>query len=290
MAALADLENLEEYLAALQRLEIVLKSSNSPSKAIVDRVALVKGLYQEDPEVLKQVRDDLSQMLTDITTKTAEKGKLMSSKAVRSFVEKSEAREISWQRRRAILQLARKKQKARMDVYVTQLEKELSGFRYDIKIFMANAKAAGFSQKEALAQLIKAAQEGVGPSQDLVKTVNTLSVAAARREAQASAMEGYMEIAKPGEEWEWIAVSSRPCPDCQQRAGKVLPLSRWEDMGLPGQGRTVCGVYCQCQLGPVSVFDELFPDAKQFTFDKKNVVLTTAAELRTLNSKAARGE
>ena len=46
----------------------------------------------------------------------------------------------------------------------------------------------------------------------------------------------------------WIVVGGhKVCPDCDSRAGQT----KWEAIGLPGSGWSVCKGYCYCVLDPV---------------------------------------
>ena len=116
-----------------------------------------------------------------------------------------------------------------------------------------------------------------------------MAIAAARREAQSKSFDEYRQTADQNEEWEWITISAKPCPDCIERGGKVLSLDDWKAIGTPGDGRTICGSYCMCELIPVSISADMFPDQKSFKYDLKETVLTTAKELRLLNSAKAEG-
>ncbi len=49
----------------------------------------------------------------------------------------------------------------------------------------------------------------------------------------------------------WVTFSKRPCPDCDDRSGRVEPLAVWQAAGTPGSGATVCRANCMCRLEPV---------------------------------------
>lgn len=51
----------------------------------------------------------------------------------------------------------------------------------------------------------------------------------------------------------WVSVFVNTCEDCLPRHGITLPHSRWEAMGLPGTGWSVCKEHCQCNLIPAQV-------------------------------------
>ena len=53
----------------------------------------------------------------------------------------------------------------------------------------------------------------------------------------------------------WVSVGSpKICPDCEKRIGKVATWAKWESLGLPASGFSVCKEFCYCQLVP-----EVFP-------------------------------
>ena len=52
------------------------------------------------------------------------------------------------------------------------------------------------------------------------------------------------------QEYEWITVSSNPCFQCEERAGRIESKEYWEAIGYPRSGFSVCGVNCKCHLVP----------------------------------------
>jgi len=52
------------------------------------------------------------------------------------------------------------------------------------------------------------------------------------------------------QEFKWVTVSTKPCPDCEDRHGEVADMEFFETIGLPKSGFSVCGTHCQCQLVP----------------------------------------
>jgi len=49
-------------------------------------------------------------------------------------------------------------------------------------------------------------------------------------------------------EFVWVTVSSKPCPDCDGRAGEKGTMEYFEMIGTPGSGFSVCQGNCHCQL------------------------------------------
>lgn len=285
---LEDLENIEEYLRGLQKLEVTLKdpSSKNPIKKTIAKYAAMKELY-EDPMVLQKLKMELQAILMVIVKQSGKSGTLMSSKALNKFIDTQEETMEVVRQKRLVQILTDRQAKDRLNVYLMTLEKETNILKADIELYKLNAKIAGMTDRQILTQLVDAGKNNVGPTAQFEKASEKLAVSSARREAQDKAMAEYRQEALPGEDWEWITISSKPCPDCIERGGKVLSLDEWKTLGFPGDGRTICGSYCMCQLLPVHVSSEMFPDQKSFKYDLKNTVLTTAQELRTLNSKKA---
>ena len=61
-----------------------------------------------------------------------------------------------------------------------------------------------------------------------------------------------LDDAEPYEDSEkmmWVAVSGHDiCDDCLERAGQIKTIAEWEELGLPGDGKTKCGEDCYCIL------------------------------------------
>jgi hypothetical protein len=54
----------------------------------------------------------------------------------------------------------------------------------------------------------------------------------------------------------WIAVLVNTCKDCLPRHGFTKTFSKWEELGMPKSGFSVCKSKCQCQVFPASVIEE----------------------------------
>jgi hypothetical protein len=285
---LADLENIEEYLRSLQKLEITLRdqTGNNPIHATIVKYAAMKAFY-EDPAVLMKLKAELQTILAVVVKRSGNAGTLMGEKALERFISGKELSMEALRQKRLVTMLTDRQARDRMAVYLMTLEKETSILNADIQIYKMNAKIAGFTDQQILEQLVSAGKDNVGLTAQFEKSSEKMAIAAARREAQSKSFDEYRQAADPNEEWEWITISSKPCPDCIERGGKVLSLDDWQAIGTPGDGRTICGSYCMCQLIPVSISADMFPDQKSFKYDLKETVLTTAKELRLLNSAKA---
>jgi len=64
---------------------------------------------------------------------------------------------------------------------------------------------------------------------------------------------GYTKVA----EYTWIAVNGTDaCPSCKARHGRTMSLNDWEGEGKPGDGHTLCGDACMCQLVPAAYTEQ----------------------------------
>jgi len=275
--------DLAEYLKKLQAIEIHL-TTKKPMAKIVKKYTSSPKFYTDASGSAAMV-EEMKQYLTQLTKLSGSVGKTMSSNAMMKFIEKSESSASVKSGVRAAQHLSQRNAERRLAVYINQISRESTYFAEQAKEFLLNGAISGRSTQDLVMELVRAAEDEKGLVAGFEKRAERVALDAARRDAQSVAMDEYRAQAAPGEEWQWITVSSGPCPDCRARAGAVLPLEKWEtDLGIPGSGRTVCGFACMCQLVPVSIAAEAFPDTKEYTWDKAGLVLTTAAEARTLRS------
>ena len=278
-------KELEKYLSTLETIEINFQKETSGIDKIVNAYAVKPGFYMSHGEIVK-LRNELELYLLKITPKAGKAGKLLSEKAMEKLLSTSERAEQTEKALAALDKLNARQVARRAELYKKQILKETNYLQADIDEYFLNAKISGRSKKQAVSELIKAAQDKEGLAKGFKKKLKRISIDAARREAQQQNTEGFRKLARPGEDWQWITISSKPCPDCEARAGVILPYNRWVAMGMPGTGRTICGSSCKCQCAPVSISDKLYPDSKSYNWDKKNLVLTTAGEARTLAAKS----
>jgi len=281
------IELLQEELSDLSNLEKSMKAvdGRNPVQKVIDAYAVTPSLYT-DPKKLKDMITALSVALKGYVKSANIKGRLLATKSLERYLSDSEKRDITQRQLRLISQASERQAQRRLSVSLMELQKEHGVLKADIAIFKARQKIAGFSDKEALKQLIIAGKDRNGIVQGFANRIKTINVAAMRRERSAAKITEYKKQAKPKEQWQWITISSKPCPDCEARAGKAMLLSQWERIGLPGSGRTICGAYCKCDLIPYSVAEDLFPTVKVFDWDEKKQVLTTASEARQLRAKS----
>jgi hypothetical protein len=283
---LQNIRELEQELVQQQQIELRIKADDgrNPYQKLIDASAGSAGLYT-DPKKMNSLIIEL-QLALDKTLKNSNiQGRIFGKKALEKYLLESEKRDITDKALRLINKANARRVRNRLELAYLELNKEVGILKADIEIFKKNARIAGFTNKEILAQLVKLGRDKEGVVQAFSKRVKSNTVAAVRRERTSAEIDEYRKVAKLGELWQWIAISSKPCGDCSWRAGKVLTISRWEKMGLPGSGRTICGRFCRCKLMPLTIADERFPTVKTFTFDPDKLVLTTASEARTLKAK-----
>lgn len=280
---LAHMKNLEDYLARSTVIDLQIKNEDSPIAETIYSSAKKKKFYSTAAGI-QSVKEEVLSLMEDYVAKTGAAGRNMSLKAMETWLTAQEKRMVTPREKYLTLKLNERQMTKRMELYTAQLEKEFGILKADIDIYRINADLAGISVRDQYLDLVRMANNRDGFVQQFTERTQKVVAASARREGQEQALEEYKIVAGPGDDWQWITVSSNPCPDCQARAGKVLTLTEWEGLGLPGEGQTICGVNCMCQLIPLTVSEELFPDQKEFTFDKSKLVLTTAADARKLAS------
>lgn len=276
--------NMEDEFLKLQRIEIGLSGENPQLSKAIKKYGTMLAIYKTGKKVDNLI-DEINGIIAEIAKTGRVRGKVMSLKTMNEYLAKQD-RVMHKQRVLDMIdRLNTKRAKARAKVYTMELAKEKGILQQDIDIFFARAEAAGYTQKEILKQLVRAAEDGTGPLSQFQKRVESVERDVLRREASASEIDEYRKVSQPNEKWEWITISTKPCPDCQIRAGVVMTYDEWNDRGLPGEGRTICKTSCMCKLMPVSVADELFPEVKTYNWNKKSGVLTTASEMRTFGAE-----
>ena len=267
------IEILQDELIELANTETAMNAvdGRNPIQKIVDTYAVKTALYS-DPKKLKEMISLMEIALKNYVKKANIKGRLLAKKSLERYLEDSEKRDITQRQLRLINQASERQAQRRLRISLMELQKEHNILKADIDIFKANAINAGFSAKDSLRQLVIAGKDRDGIVQGFAKRIKKINVAAMRRERSAAKIVEYEKQAKPKEEWQWITISSKPCPDCEARAGKTMPLDQWRKLGLPGAGRTICGAYCKCELIPFPVSEDLFPTVKVFDWETKKQV------------------
>ena len=287
---LQNIKDLESQLiiAIEQEGRILADDGRNPFQRTVDGFAVRSTLYS-DPKRLQKMIEELRASLKRTLQIANDKGRILGKKSIEKFLQESELRDRTQKALADIIRLNDRRAAKRTRLAFLELQNTGGILKSEITEFKLNADIAGFTNKEILSQFVIAGKEKTGIAQGFAKRAKRVAVDAVRRERSSAEIDEFRKIAKPNALWEWIAISAKPCPDCDARAGRTLPIDQWERMGLPGSGRTVCRRSCKCLLMPKSISDERFPNSKAMTFDTKSLVLTTASEERTLKSKKATG-
>ena len=249
-----DITGLEQELIESQILElrILANDGRNPLQSIVNTYAGSASLYS-DPVLLQRMIDELKKSLNRYITNANVTGRIMGKKAINKFLEESEIRDRTQKALANISRLNTERAAQRTKLAFMELEQNKNLLKSDIAIFKQNAKIAGFNNKEILSQLVMEGKDKTGVAQAFAKKSKQVAVDAVRRERSAAEIEEYRKVARANEKWEWINISTKPCPDCDARGGRVMTIDRWERMGFPGAGRTICGRACKCRLIPVSI-------------------------------------
>ena len=278
-----NIKALSDQLAEEQAIAVNIRDDEGELHQIVDYYAGLPSLYA-DPEKVQELIDDLKGELAGYMQDANIRGNLMGKKRLEDFLDASERWQATQKEAMQIAKLSDLQAAKRLDIAYAELEKEGDVLKADINIFKMNASLAGFTDKEIIQQLVKANADDAGLAAGFAKRIKSVSESAVRRERTQSEIDKYREEFPDDSDWQWITVSVNPCPDCQARAGSVLTMTEWMDMGIPGSGRTICGRFCLCQLYPLKVADEMFPTVKEFKWDLESTVLTTPKEAKVLKS------
>ncbi len=273
--------HMEDEFLKLQRIELSLKEKNSKLKKLLEFFGLKASTY-DSPRKINKLIKEIEGIIDNIAKTGRVRGKAMSMKTMNEYLAKSERAAHTQRVLDSIDRANTKRAELRMSLYVDELLKEKNIVMADIDLMKTRGAIAGFSSGDILKNLVRDASNDSGPIPAFGKRMETIETAILRREATATEIDEYRKVAAPDEEWEWITISTSPCPDCEIRAGTVMSFDKWQEIGLPGDGRTICRASCMCKLMPVTVADELFPDIKTFEWDRESGVLTTMGEMRTI--------
>lgn len=280
------LRNMEDEFLKLQKLEFAIDSGRGKTSKLIAGYASSVKTYT-DAKKLDALIAEAEDIISEIAKSGQVRGKVMSLKTMEKYLEQSERGNRKQRILDIIARQNSKRAQARTSLYVDEMLRDASVMKADIAIFRKRGKIAGLSDREINKQLAEAALSNASPVDAFGKRLKTLEKAVLRREANTTEIDEYRKQVKPNEKWQWITVSTGPCPDCRIRAGVVLSLEDWQKRGLPGDGRTICRSSCMCKLMPVSVADDLFPEVKTFKWDKESGVLTTFREMRTFGAKGS---
>lgn len=277
MANKEHLSNMQEHIIKMIELELLLSSADSLLARIIRK--FVEGFsYRTKDRSIEVLMVEVNKIIGNIAKYGINRGKKMAVDTMMEYIKKG-SNPIHKSNITVLVDRAnRLREEDRMELYEMETKKETESLKADINIFWKHRLLIGLLGNEILKQLIIETRKGEGPIAVFSKRMQTIGANVLRREASASEINEYLKISQPGELWQWITVSSKPCPDCEIRAGVTLPMNEWKSLGLPGDGRTICRSSCMCKLLPVSIAEELFPDVKTFRWNKSSGVLTTNNE------------
>lgn len=279
---LQNIEALEQEYKDLQKLELnFVKDNGALDKKISKGVS--STLLYTNADNIDSLLNSLEVIIKDYLKTANKKGKLLSEKAVDKFLDDSEKRDILQKKERLIRQLNKKRARKRLALAIQELRKEGNILKSDISLFIKRQRLLGVDTKDILIDLVRMGKNKQGFAQAFRERVKRLGIDAIKFEKQHAEIDHYKLFVKSSEKWQWITVSSSPCPDCRARAGSILKFREWKKLGLPGSGNTVCNKYCLCKLYPVSVAEDKFPNVKEFKIDKDKLVLTPVGEFNLLN-------
>ena len=278
---------MQDEFLKLQKIELGIRGDNTKTARLLREYGSMTALYYNQKKLDALIKE-INAIIIDLANTGRVRGKVMSLKTMNEYLSKAEKANKTQRVLDMIDRANNRKAAKRAEIYALELSKEKGILKADIELFIKHAELSGLSQKDILKQLVKASQIGTGPVEQFKRRIESVERDVLRREASAAEIDEYNKAALPGEKWVWITMSTKPCPDCQIRAGVIMSYDEWKARGLPGDGRTICRSSCMCKLMPVSVADDLFPDVKTFNWNKESGVLTTANEMRTFGAKKNR--
>jgi translation initiation factor 2 beta subunit (eIF-2beta)/eIF-5 len=275
---------LQEELAYAQRIDVRILSEDGMMHRTVLGAAGRVSLYA-DPERLDRLIAELERQVKAHLAAAGNKGRLLGKAKLNEFLERSERWERTERAKAAVEKMSERQAGRRLDVALRELRKEGNVLKSDVDIFRRNARIAGMNNRESLRQLVNVTKSKAGPAVEFAKRAKIVARNAVRRERAQAEIDAYREEFPDDAEFQWITVSARPCPDCQQLAGSVKKFSEWRAMNLtPGSGSTICGQACRCKLMPLIVADRMFPTVKEFKWDERKAVLLRPSQMRRVKA------
>ncbi len=280
---LQNIKALEDELRAAQMIEIGIKSNDGrkPIQNLINTYAAKSALYT-NPEALQRMIYLLKISLAGYINQGYKEGSLLSAKAMDRFLEASERADFAQRQLRVLTGASNSQAKRRIAVAYEELNQTKGILKSDIKLFKMRGKLSGRSDKALLKELIISGRNKTGVAQGFAKRLKQITVEAIRRESSAGKIDNYLKVYPANQPWQWISISTKPCPGCQARAGRILTYNQWSRIGLPGTGRTICVFACRCDLMPLPIAEKRFPTVKTFNWKPSDMVIATSREIRTL--------
>ena len=125
--------------------------------------------------------------------------------------------------------------KTQLEAYITTLEGDIDFMR-----------KSGMSDEAIKVRLLDDLENG-GRIFSPIKSIPKNAVKSAIN-GIASQASNQVQIDAGIEEFTWVTISQKPCPDCQSRSGETESMEFWETVGKPRSGFSVCGTNCKCRL------------------------------------------
>jgi len=278
-----DVKGLEKELIEMQKLNIHIRGDDSEIQAIGNAYAVIPGLYTNKTILEKMIRD-IKEATKEYMKGSYQAGKTLSLNSLEKWLDRSELLDIK-QAKLAMINRANKKQiNGLLSIEMAELNAQGALLKSQIDIDRARLILGGMPKKDAVKLLVQSGADKNGLVQGFVKRAESVAAGAARRARADGETAEYLKKYPPDQKYQWITISSKPCPDCQARAGMVMTYNEFIAFGLPGTGHTICGKHCMCNIIPFALAEERFTDVKQFTWKSKDLVLTSGMEERKMKA------
>ena len=129
-------------------------------------------------------------------------------------------------------------------IIAADIELFIAELQHEVKVL----RIGGMSDQAIFASLMNDAQTGgpvFGKFENSIKRTLFGSVQQASIKGELLT---YQDAGLDVTELQWVTFSKKPCPDCDGRDGRVESPGRWQDVGLPGTGWSLCGHSCNCRF------------------------------------------
>lgn len=130
----------------------------------------------------------------------------------------------------------------------------------DIKLFIAELehevtvlRIGGMSDEAIFASLMDDAQNSGPVFRKFENDIKRTLFGSVQQASIKGELLTYQDAGLDVTELQWVTFSKKPCPDCDIRDGRTEVPLRWQDVGLPGTGWSLCGHSCNCRLMPVEL-------------------------------------
>jgi hypothetical protein len=276
-----NIRTLYDELLWQQNLEFSITSNTGLIDKTITKYAGSPSLYTQ-PKKMESLVSKLDNILLNYDKKATTQGKLLSEKALDSFMTNQERISKNAKQKTLIKKLSKKRADKRLSIYSKQLSAESKYMKAQIDAFVSMQRNMGRSSKVILQDLVDAGNSNLGFTQAFKAKVKSINVTATRIDKGQAEIDNYKLFTKPGELWQWISVSKKPCNDCKARAGVILPYRSLQRIGLPRSGNTICGGKCLCRVYPLSIAEDKFPTVKEFRWNSDDLVLTSPREAKLL--------